>query len=84
MLISTNIFYNPELALYMDDAQFGGAVPALYSKLQIQKNSLGAFGFGNGQDGLYPLKGTSAVTGTALDDAIFGNFLLPGPTASRQ
>jgi len=31
-------FRNPELALYMDDSQFGTAVPGL-SKLRIQKNS---------------------------------------------
>ncbi len=68
-------FTNPELALYMDDSQFGGAVPGL-SKLRIQRNSLGSFDFGNGHGGLYPLKGTSAVTGTALDDAIFGTYLL--------
>lgn len=78
-----NYFYNPELALYMDDAQFGKAVPAL-KPLRIQKNSLGAFGFGNGQDGLYSLKGTSAVAGTALDDAVFGTLLLPGPGKPRS
>jgi len=78
-----NFFYNPELALYMDDAQFGGAIPA-FSKLRIQKNSLGSFGFGNGQNGLYPLKGTSAVAGTALDDAVFGNLLLHGPGQPRS
>lgn len=78
-----NYFYNPELALYMDDAQFGKAIPAL-KPLRIQKNSLGAFGFGNGQDGLYSLKGTSAVTGTALDDAVFGTLLLPGPGKPRS
>jgi len=56
-----NYFYNPELGLYMDDALFGTAVPAL-SKLRIQKNSLACafggngFGFGNGQNGLYGLK----------------------------
>src|SRR4029079_16430824 len=50
-----NFFYNPELALYMDDAKFGGAVPA-FKPLRIQKNSLGAFGFANGQDGLFGLK----------------------------
>ena len=76
-------FYNPELALYMDDAQFGGAVPALKA-LRIQKNSLGQFGFGNGQDGLYGLKGTSAVTGTALDDAVFGTLLLPAHASPRS
>lgn len=78
-----NFFYNPELALYMDDAKFGGAVPA-FAALRIQKNSLGAFGFGNGQNGLFGLKGTSAVTGTALDDAIFGKLLLPSPNSPRS
>ncbi len=78
-----NYFYNPELALYMDDALFGGAVPA-FSPLRIQRNSLGAFDFGNGQDGLFALKGTPAVAGTALDDAIFGTLLLPGPGKPRS
>jgi hypothetical protein len=78
-----NFFYNPELALYMDDSKFGGAVPGL-SKLRIQRNSLGAFGFGNGQNGLYPLKGSNALVGTALDDAVFGTLLLPGPGKPRS
>ncbi len=76
-------FYNPELALYMDDAQFGGAIPAL-KPLRIQKNSLGRFGFGNTQNGLYELKGTSGVVGTALDDAIFGTLLLPARNSPRS
>jgi hypothetical protein len=76
-------FYNPELALYMDDDLFGAAVPAL-SPLRIQRNSLQAFDFGNGQDGLYSLKGSAAVAGTALDDAIFGTLLLPGPGMPRS
>jgi len=76
-------FYNPELALYMDDSQFGGAVPAL-SALRIQSNSLGAFDFRNGADGLYALKGTAAVAGTALDDAVFGTLLLPAPGKPRS
>ena len=78
-----NYFYNPELALYMDDAQFGKAVPAM-KDLRIQKKSLGAFGFGNGQDGLYALKGSAAVKGTALDEAAFGSLLLPGPGKPRS
>jgi len=78
-----NFFYNPELGLYMDDALFGGAVPAL-SKLRIQKNSLGAFGFGNGQNGLFALKGNAALAGTALDDAVFGNLLLPAANSPRS
>ena len=76
-------FYNPELGLYMDDALFGGAVPS-FSALRIQKNSLGAYGFGNGQDGLYPLKGSPAVAGTALDDAIYGTLLLPAAGKPRS
>lgn len=76
-------FYNPELSLYMDDDQFGGAVPA-FAALRIQRNSLQGFDFGNGQDGLFPLKGSAAVAGTALDDAIFGTLLLPGPGLPRS
>ncbi len=69
---------NPELALYMDDRQFGGAVPAL-ADLRVQtasKTVLGAVDFGNGKDGLFVIKGHPATTGTALDNAIFGNYLL--------
>jgi len=76
-------FYNPELALYMDDSLFGGAVPA-FSKLRVQRNSLGMFDFGNGQDGLYGLKGSAAVAGTALDESVFGGLLLPGPGKPRS
>lgn len=76
-------FYNPELALYMDDALFGTAVPS-FEALRIQRNSLGAFDFGFGQDGLFPLKGNPALAGTALDDAIFGTLLLPGPGKARS
>jgi len=76
-------FYNPELALYMDDDQFGGAVPA-FAALRIQRSALGAFDFGNGQDGLFGLKGSAAVAGTALDDAIFGTLLLPAAGKPRS
>jgi hypothetical protein len=78
-----NYFYNPELALYMDNSLFGGAVPAM-AKLRIQRNSLGAFDFGYGKDGLWALKGSPAVAGTALDDAVFGTLLLPGPGKARS
>ncbi len=78
-----NFFYNPELALYMDDSLFGGAVPA-FAQLRIQRNSLQGFDFGNGKDGLWALKGTAAVAGTALDDAIFGTLLLPSAGAPRS
>lgn len=75
-------FSNPELALYMDDSQFGGAVPGL-AALRIQTNSLGAFDFRNGKPGLYPLKNTPAVAGTALADAAFGTILLPNNSSPR-
>lgn len=75
-------FRNPELALYMDNSQFGPAVPGL-SALRIQTNSLGTYDFRNGKQGLYPLKGSPAVAGTALDDAIFGNILLPNNSSPR-
>ena len=78
-----NYFYNPELALYMDDSLFGGAVPA-FAPLRVQKNSLGAYGFGDGQNGLYPLKGNAALNGTALSDSAFGALLLPGPNEPRS
>ncbi|HET6767362.1 MAG TPA: DUF4331 family protein [Chitinophagaceae bacterium] len=90
---ATNVFgkyfYNPELGLYMDDALFGGAVPAL-APLRIQKNSLAfafggtGFGFGNTQNGLFGLKGNAALAGTALDDAIFGKALLPAANSPRS
>ena len=76
-------FYNPELALYMDDSIYGGAVPA-FAGLRIQRNSLQGFDFGNTQDGLWPLKGSAAVAGTALDDAVFGTLLLPGAGKPRS
>ena len=76
-------FYrNPELALYMDNSQFGGAVPGL-AQLRVQTNSLGQYDFRNGKPGLFPLKGTPAVAGTALDNAAFGNFLLPDNMSPR-
>ena len=74
-------FYNPELALYMDDDQFGGAVPAL-APLRIQTNSLGAFDFSNGADGLFGLKGSDAVAGTAFE--AFPDLLLPGAGMPRS
>jgi hypothetical protein len=77
-----NYFYNPELALYMDDSKFASAVPA-FKALRVQKNSLGQFDFRNGSAGLFGLKGTAAVAGTALDDAVAGNLLLPGPAKPR-
>ena len=76
-------FYNPELALYMDDSQFGGAVPA-FSALRIQSASLGAFDFRNGADGLFGLKGNAALEGTALDDDVFGTLLLPAAGKPRS
>ncbi len=72
-------FYNPELALYMDDDQFGAAVPG-FSALRIQKAALGAFDFTNGADGVSALKGGD-LTGTAFE--VYGDLLLiPGKPRS--
>ncbi len=75
-------FKNPELALYMDASAYGGAVPGL-ANLRIQTASLGAFDFRNTHKGLWPLKGSTAVAGTALDDALYGTILLPDSTSPR-
>ena len=76
-------FYNPELALYMDDSQFGGAVPA-FTPLRIQSNSLGSFDFRNYHNGLFGLKGNPALDGTALSEANFGSLLLPAANKPRS
>jgi hypothetical protein len=68
-------FTNPEVALYLDDSKFGGAVPGL-APLRIQTKALGRYDFRNGADGLFPLLGNKATAGTALDTKLFGNFLL--------
>ena len=72
-----NFFYNPELALYMDESKFAAAVPS-FEPLRIQN------GFRNGQDGLFGLKGTRALDGTALAEDAFGGLLLPGPGKPRS
>jgi Domain of unknown function (DUF4331)/Secretion system C-terminal sorting domain len=71
-------FTNPELGLYMDNSQFGTAVPAM-SALRIQRAAatvLGNVDFGNGKSGLHVLYGNAATKGSALDTAIFGKYLL--------
>lgn len=75
-------FSNPELALYMDDSQFGGAVPAL-NQLRIQSSSQRNFDFRNGKAGLFSLKNSAAVAGTALAENAFGGVLLPNATSPR-
>ena len=78
-----NYFYNPELGLYMDDDQFGGAVPG-FKALRIQRNSLQAYDFGNTKNGLFGLKGNPALVGTAFDPATFGDLLLPADASPRS
>ncbi len=73
--VMEDFFCNPELGLYMDNSQFGGAVPAM-AALRIQRNSLQSFDFGNTQDGLWPIRATNGGAGTALDTMLFGNYLL--------
>ncbi len=81
-LLFTKYFNNPELALYMDDSQFGTAVPGL-SDLRIQSKSLGSFDFRNGKPGLAVLKGNAALDGTALSEKAFGSILLPDQASPR-
>jgi hypothetical protein len=80
-----NYFYNPELALYMDDSQFGGAVPAL-KPLRVQSSSLQSFDFRNGKNGLFGLRGNPALIGTALAEPPLGfaHLLLPAPNSPRS
>ena len=81
--ITDDYLSNPELGLYVDNRLFGAAVPA-FSALRIQTSSLdgapgipaGGFDFGNTRPGLFPIKGSALVAGTALDNAAFGNYLL--------
>jgi Domain of unknown function (DUF4331)/Secretion system C-terminal sorting domain len=81
--VTDDYLSNPELGLYVDNRQFGNAVPALKA-LKLQQHSLngfpgipaGGFDFGNTRPGLFPIKGSALVAGTALDDAAFGNYLL--------
>jgi hypothetical protein len=45
---------------------------------------LGAFGFGNNQNGLFGLKGNAALNGTALSESAFGSLLLPAANSPRS
>lgn len=76
-------FCNPELALYMDNSQFGSAVPAL-SALRVQSNSLQTYDFRNGKAGLSALASNPAATAnTAFAPNLFGPYLLrPGKPRS--
>lgn len=85
-------FKNPELALYMDDSQFGGAVPSL-NALRIQKHSLGSpqasdnkpgFDFRNTKMGLFAVKGTPGAEGTAFAaSSPYKDILLPDDHSPR-
>ncbi|MBC7410882.1 MAG: DUF4331 domain-containing protein [Bacteroidia bacterium] len=83
LAVFSNYFYNPELALYMDNSQFGTAVPAM-AGLRIQAASLQGFDFRNGKDGLNGLKGNPALVGTAFDPSTYGSLLLPGAGKPRS
>ena len=63
----------------MDDALFGGAASINY----YSEEFIGAFGFGNGQNGLFGLKGNAALQ-ERHDDAVFGNLLLPAANSPRS
>ena len=71
---------NPELGLYMAEGSangttyFGAAVPGL-SPLRIQSNSLQAFDFRNGANGVSGLTAAQRA-GTVFENATFGPYLL--------
>lgn len=82
---------NPELALYMDDSKFGGAVPGL-APLRIQSQSYPALGtipgyttpgldFRNGKDGAFAVTKLSPppnLAGTAFAAPISGGLVAEG------
>ncbi len=83
-------FSNPELALYMDDSQFGGAVPAL-AKLRVQSQSYPAIGvipgyttpgfdFRNGKDGAFAATRIPGInfSGTAFAVPLKPALVAPG------
>jgi hypothetical protein len=82
-------FANPELALYMDDSQFGGAVPAL-SALRIQSMAYPAVGdlnsdgrpgldFRNGKDGAFEVAAAGVdLSGTAFAVPVNHGLAAPG------
>ncbi len=84
-------FANPEVGLYMDDSQFGGAVPAL-SALRIPSESYPAIGtipgysmpgfdFRNGNDGAYAVTQLSPpldLSGTAFAAGVQPGLVGPG------
>ena len=83
-------FANPELALYMDDSQFGGAVPGL-APLRIQSMSYPAVGdldgdgrpgldFRNGKDGAFEV----AAAGVDLSGTAFAVPVQPGLAGPGQ
>jgi hypothetical protein len=81
-------YKNPELALYMDGRFYASAVPAL-NGLRIQAKTRpdlvpGGFDFGNTHKGLWPLKGSPLLIGSAMDPATYGNLLLPDSTSPRS
>ena len=78
-------FSNPELGLYMDQSAFGAAVPSL-NALRIQTKSLGFYDFRNTHKGLFGLRYTPGVAGTAFDEPAnggFANILLPDSMSPR-
>ncbi|HXX64727.1 MAG TPA: DUF4331 family protein [Bacteroidota bacterium] len=88
----TDYFANPELALYMDDSQFGGAVPAL-SSLRVQTKSYPAIGviptyadsgfdFRNTKDGAFAVTHLSPAPN--LSGTAFAAGVQPGLVAAGK
>lgn len=84
-------FNNPEVGLYVDSSSngYGKAVPGLSAYLRIQSAStpatgIGPFDFRNTKSGLFPLKGSPALIGTAFDPGTYGNLFLPNGNSPRS
>ena len=86
-----NYFANPELTLYMDDAQFGGAVPAL-ANLRMPSKSYPAIGviptyadsgfdFRYGKDGAFA---ATKIPGINFTGTAFAVNLQPGLVAAGK
>lgn len=78
---------NPELALAIDTRQAAAGFPAL-NGLRIQRSSRpdviqNGYDFGNTKKGLWPLKGSNLLSGTAFDPNRFGSILLPDSSSPR-
>jgi hypothetical protein len=78
---------NPEFAKYMDARQQANNFPA-FNALRVPERSrpdlvAGGYDFGTMKKGLWPLKGSNLLSGTAFDPNRYGSILLPDSMSPR-